>query len=59
MRRCQFLTAAAGAAVAAGARSPLVHSQPPLEWRMVASWPKSLDTIFGACETTVRARTHS
>ena len=24
---------------------------PSLKWRLAASWPKSLDTIYGACET--------
>ena len=24
---------------------------PELKWRLTASWPKSLDTLFGACDT--------
>src|SRR5690242_10483725 len=54
MRRRQFLAAGAAAAVTAVARPAVAQSQPPLKWRMVASWPKSLDTIFGACETIAK-----
>ena len=25
--------------------------RPALKWRLAASWPKSLDTIYGACDT--------
>ncbi len=24
---------------------------PEIKWRLTASWPKSLDTLWGACET--------
>jgi TRAP-type mannitol/chloroaromatic compound transport system substrate-binding protein len=27
---------------------------PELKWRMTASWPKSLDTLFGACTTIAK-----
>src|ERR1043165_6264806 len=54
MKRRQFLAAGAGAAIAAVARPAIAQSQPVLKWRMVASWPKSLDTIFGACETIAK-----
>src|SRR2546428_6226272 len=36
-----------GAALAAPA---LAQSQPEIKWRLAASWPKSLDTIFGGAE---------
>jgi len=51
MQRRKFLTTAglgvAGAAIAAPA---IAQSEPELNWRMAASWPKSLDTIFGGAE---------
>src|SRR5712675_2389789 len=36
-----------GAALAAPA---IAQSEPEIKWRMATSWPKSLDTIFGAAE---------
>jgi len=52
MKRRQFLTAVgASAAVAAIAKPAIAQSMPTIKWRLTASWPKSLDTIFGACET--------
>src|SRR4029079_15399171 len=29
----------------------IAQSMPELRWRLTASWPKSLDTLFGGCET--------
>ena len=52
MERRQFLTAlGAGAAVATIAKPAIAQSSPALKWRLAASWPKSLDTIYGACDT--------
>ena len=52
MKRRQFLTAmGAGAATAAIAKPAIAQSMPELKWRLTASWPKSLDTLFGACES--------
>src|SRR5580765_4135543 len=52
MKRRQFLTAiGAGAAATAIAAPALAQSSPTLKRRLTASWPKSLDTFFGACET--------
>src|SRR5689334_15685784 len=52
MKRRQFLTAmGAGAAATAIAAPAIAQSSPTLKWRLTASWPKSLDTLFGACET--------
>ena len=52
MKRRQFLTAlGAGAAVATIAKPAIAQSSPSLKWRLAASWPKSLDTIYGACDT--------
>ena len=51
MKRREFLQAAglglAGSAVAAPA---IAQSMPEIKWRLAASWPKSLDTLYGGCE---------
>ena len=52
MKRRQFFTAlGAGAAVATIAKPAIAQSSPTIKWRLTASWPKSLDTLYGACET--------
>jgi len=55
MKRRQFLTAA-GAGLAAGAvASPAIaQSAPEIKWRVTSSFPKSLDTIYGASETLAK-----
>src|SRR5262249_16451088 len=51
MKRRQFLTAmGAGAGATSIAMPALGQSMPQIRWRLAASWPKSLDTLFGACE---------
>ena len=50
MKRRKFLAAmGAGTAAAAIAKPAIAQSMPTLKWRMTASWPKALDTLFGAC----------
>jgi TRAP-type mannitol/chloroaromatic compound transport system substrate-binding protein len=56
MKRREFIKAAglgvAGAAVAAPA---IAQSAPTIKWRMTSSFPKSLDTIYGAAEVFSKA----
>src|ERR1700741_2008257 len=56
MKRREFITGAglgvAGAAVAAPA---IAQSMPELKWRLTSSFPKSLDTIYGASEVFAKA----
>lgn len=51
MQRRSFLKkAAAGVAASAVAAPAIAQSQPTVSWRMAASWPKSLDTLYGGAE---------
>jgi len=47
-RRAFFGKAAASVAGAAIAAPAIAQSQPTIQWRMASSFPKSLDTIYGA-----------
>ena len=50
MKRRQFLKAG-GVGLAAGLASPAIaQSAPTLRWRLTTTFPKSLDTLYGACE---------
>ncbi len=52
MKRRKFLTAmGAGTVAAAVAKPAIAQSMPELKWRLTASWPKALDTLYGACTT--------
>ena len=42
--------AGAGAAAATIAAPAIAQSSPEIKWRMTASWPKSLDTLYGGAE---------
>jgi TRAP-type mannitol/chloroaromatic compound transport system substrate-binding protein len=51
MQRRSFLTKSAAGATAAALSAPaLAQSQPAISWRLTSSFPKTLDTIFGACD---------
>ncbi len=51
MERRSFVRGAGLAGVlAAGAAPALVHAQSTIRWRLASSFPKSLDTIFGAAD---------
>ena len=56
MKRRSFLKrTAAGVGVAAGVAAPAIaQSQPSIQWRLAASWPKSLDTLYGAAEQVAK-----
>ena len=52
--RRRFIKAAGagglGAAAATVAAPAIAQSSPEIKWRMPTSWPKSLDTLYGAPE---------
>ncbi len=55
MERRSFIHHAGLAGVlAAGAAPAIVHAQANIRWRLASSFPKSLDTIFGAAEVFAR-----
>jgi TRAP-type mannitol/chloroaromatic compound transport system substrate-binding protein len=55
MQRRSFLKkAAAGVAAGAVAAPAIAQSQPTIQWRLAASWPKSLDTLYGGAELVAR-----
>ena len=53
MKRRQFIkTAGAGLAASVAIAAPAIaQSMPDLKWRLTSSFPKSLDTLWGAAET--------
>jgi TRAP-type mannitol/chloroaromatic compound transport system substrate-binding protein len=55
MKRRQFLTAAgAGLAASTVAAPAVAQSNPEIKWRLTSSFPKSLDTIYGAAEVMAK-----
>jgi TRAP-type mannitol/chloroaromatic compound transport system substrate-binding protein len=55
MQRRSFLKkAAAGVAAGAVAAPAIAQSNPSIQWRLAASWPKSLDTLFGGADLVAK-----
>src|SRR5438045_8577838 len=55
MQRRSFLKkAAAGVAAGTVAAPAIAQSQPSIQWRLAASWPKSLDTLFGGADLVAK-----
>src|SRR3954462_4869005 len=53
MERRSFLkkaTAGFAGAASTAAAPAIAQSQPTITWRLAASWPKSLDTLFGGAD---------
>jgi TRAP-type mannitol/chloroaromatic compound transport system substrate-binding protein len=56
MKRREFIKVAGiGAASAAIASPAIAQSSPEIKWRLTSSFPKSLDTIYGAAEVFSKA----
>jgi TRAP-type mannitol/chloroaromatic compound transport system substrate-binding protein len=58
MKRRDFIKATGVGAAAAGAvisAPAIAQSAPELKWRMTASWPKSLDTLYGGADVMAKA----
>jgi len=51
MDRRSVIKSAGIAGVLAAGVAPAVHAQAAIRWRLASSFPKSLDTIFGAADT--------
>ena len=49
-RRSFIRTTGLAGVLAAGAAPAIVHAQATIRWRLASSFPKALDTIFGAAE---------
>jgi TRAP-type mannitol/chloroaromatic compound transport system substrate-binding protein len=55
MKRRQFLQAAGvGLATTAVAKPAVAQTNPAIKWRLTSSFPKSLDTLYGASETIAK-----
>jgi len=60
MKRREFLkhaglgTAAGAAMLAAQAKAQQTSGLPSIQWRLAASWPKSLETLYGGAELVAR-----
>jgi len=54
MDRRSIIKHAGIAGVLTAAAAPAVHAQAAVRWRMASSFPKSLDTLFGAADTIAK-----
>lgn len=56
LSRRKLITGAASVGVAAGALGfpAIVRAEPQIKWRLASSFPKSLDTIYGAAEVVAK-----
>ena len=55
MERRSFVQGAGLAGILAAGMAPaVVHAQANIRWRLASSFPKSLDTIYGAAETAAK-----
>jgi TRAP-type mannitol/chloroaromatic compound transport system substrate-binding protein len=55
MKRRQFLQAASlGLTTTAVAKPAIAQTSPAIKWRLTSSYPKSLDTLYGASETIAK-----
>ena len=51
MKRREFLKVGGiGLAASTVAAPAIAQSAPEVKWRLAASWPKALDTLYGGCE---------
>ena len=55
MDRRSLIKQAGMAGVLAAGVAPAVHAQAAIRWRLASSFPKSLDTIFGAADVFAKA----
>jgi len=55
LTRGRFIKASSAATAGiAAASTAIAQSMPEIRWRLAASWPRSLDVPFGACETLAK-----
>lgn len=55
MDRRKLIQHAGMAGVLAAGAAPAIHAQPVLRWRLVSSFPRSLNTIYGVAEVFAQA----
>src|SRR6478735_10460616 len=57
MKRRDFIKVSGMGAVGAAtmAAPAIAQSMPEIKWRMTTSWPKSLDTLYGAAEVMAKS----
>ena len=58
MERRSFIRKAGASAATGGAilaAPAIISAQPTIRWRLASSFPKSLDTIYGAAEVMSKA----